>query len=178
MRNRFLAVVLACFAGFVVNVAAEELKLDPHLEPLRPLLGKSWRGEFAKSKPDHPTVDVSRWERALNGKAVRSLHSINDGVYGGETIFMWDDATQAVSYNYFTTEGFTTKGTLTVKDGKIVTSEKVTGNADGVTEVRSTAEFLPDGGFHVKAEYLVKGEWKFGHEVTYHESSTATVNFK
>jgi hypothetical protein len=67
---------------------------------------------------------------------------------------------------------------MTVKDGKLVTNEKVTGDADGVTEVRATSEFLPDGGFHVKAEYCVKGEWKLGHEATYREAPAATVNFK
>jgi hypothetical protein len=91
---------------------------------------------------------------------------------------MWDDSNQTISYNYFTTAGFTTHGTLKVKEGKLITSEKVTGDADGVTEVRGTTDFLPEGGFHVKAEYCVKGEWKFGHEATYREAPMATVNFK
>jgi len=34
-------------------------------------------------------VDVARWERALNGKAVRILHH-QSRVYGGESIVMWD----------------------------------------------------------------------------------------
>jgi hypothetical protein len=32
--------------------------------------------------------------------------------------------------------------------------EDVKGSANGVTEVRATSELLPDGKFHVKAEYL------------------------
>lgn len=60
--------------------------LEPNLEPLRPLLGKTWRGEFAASTPEKPVVDIMYWERALNGAAVRVLHSINHGEYGGETI--------------------------------------------------------------------------------------------
>jgi hypothetical protein len=179
MRTKFLIAIAACSACLALNHArADELKLDPHLEPLRPLLGKTWRGEFVNSKPDKPIVDVSRWERALNGKAVRMLHSINDGVYGGETIFRWDDAGQSVSYHYFTTEGFMTQGTMAFKDGKLITNEKVTGDADGVTEVRGTSEFLADGAFHVKTEYFVKGEWKPGHEATYREAPAASVNFK
>jgi len=179
MRIKSLIALAACSACLVLNRArADEPKLDPHLEPLRPLLGKTWRGEFVNSKPDKPVVDVSRWERALNGKAVRMLHSINDGAYGGETIFTWDEASQTISYHYFTTEGFTTQGTMALKDGKLVTNEKVTGDADGVTEVRGATEFLPDGAFHVKSEYCVKGEWKPGHEATYREAPTASVNFK
>ena len=76
--------------------AADQPSLSPQLEPLRPLLEKTWKGEFKNSKPDQPVVDGMRWERALNGKAVRVLHSVNEGSYGGETIFMWDGKKQEV----------------------------------------------------------------------------------
>ena len=168
----FLAVGLAVYADTAPS-------LDPHLEPLRPLLDKTWKGTFKNSKPDQPTVDVARWERALNGKAVRLLHSINEGAYGGETIFVWDEKKQVVSYYYFTTASYMTIGTLTMKDGKFITSESVSGSAGNVTEVRSTCELEPDGGFHVKSEYMGKdSNWSLGHEVTYRESPDAKVIFK
>jgi len=179
MRTTKNIVVLLCSAGAVLRVAAADaLPLDPHLEPLRPLLGKTWRGEFKNSTPEKPVVDVSHWERVLNGKAVRVMHSINEGAYGGETIFTWDAKNQSVIYHYFTTAGFMTRGTMTFKDGKNVALEQVTGDAGGVMEVRSTSEILSDGSFHVKAEHLTKGEWLPGHEVTYHEAPEAKVIFK
>ena len=145
---------------------------------LRPLLDKTWTGAFVGSKPEKPIVDVQKWERALNGHAVRVLHSINDGVYGGETIFVWDEQKKTIAYYYFATEGFMTSGTLEAKDGKFITHEDVKGDADGVTEVRATSEFLSDGKFHVKAEYLKNGNWGLGHEVTYQETPDAKVIFK
>ena len=158
--------------------AAEKPTLNSHLELLRPLLGKTWKGVFANSKPEKPTVDVAKWERALNGQAVRSLHSINQGIYGGETLFIWDNKRQVVAYYYFTTEGYMTTGTLELKDGKMITREEVKGEAGGVTEVRATSEIQPDGKFHVKAEYLKNGEWSLGHEVTYQEDASSEVVFK
>ena len=177
--RRILAITFAsCFFASTSLVQAEgDPSLDSHLEPLRPLLGKTWKGAFKDSKPDKPTVDVSRWERILNGKAVRVMHSINEGVYGGETIFVWDEKNKTVAYYYFTTAGFMTTGTATFKDAKVVTRETVSGSADGVTEVRATCEILPDA-FHVKSEYLKNGEWTPGHEVTYHEDASAVVKFK
>jgi len=80
------------------------------LEPLRPLLEKTWKGAFKDSKPDMPTVDVMRWTRILNGKAIRVLHSINDGVLCGETIIFGTRKLRSVSYNYFTTAGFALAG--------------------------------------------------------------------
>jgi hypothetical protein len=130
--------------GFSMLGAESESTLNPHLEVLRPLVGKTWKGTFNDSKPEKPTIDVARWERALNGQAVRLLHSINQGMYGGETLFVWNQKTQQVEYFYFTTAGYMTTGTMTAKDGRIDTREKVEGDAGGVTEVRGTSEILPE----------------------------------
>ena len=152
--------------------------LAPQLEPLRPFLDTTFRGEFENSKPEKPMVDVSRWERALNGRAVRVMHSVNDGAYGGETIFMWDETKKVVTYHYFTTAGFMTVGSLSFKDNKLITHESVTGSAGGITEVRGTSELLPTGALHVKTEYLKDGEWQPGREVTYKPDPDAKVVFK
>lgn len=171
-----IAFLAVNFVG--TSFGADQPVLDSHLEPLRPLLDKTWKGQFKDSKPDHPIVDVARWERALNGQAVRVLHSINDGVYGGEILMMWDEGKQQLVYHYYTTAGFTTVGTMRLENRKFVTHEIVTGNKDGTTEVRGTTELSPDGTFHVRSEYLKNGTWVPGHEVTYREDSSAKVVFR
>lgn len=173
-----LSILVFCVSAATYLSDADLPSLAPQLEPLRPFLGKTWRGEFANSSPEKPIVDVSRWERALNGKAVRVLHSVNDGMYGGETIFLWDEKKNSVTYHYFTTAGFMTVGSMSFKDGKLITHELVTGSAGGVTEVRSISELSPSGAFHVKTEQLKDGEWQPGHEVTYNQAPDAKVVFK
>src|SRR5438105_11229961 len=153
MKSKLL-LSLFCVGGSLAAIAAEELPLNAHLEPLRPLLEKTWKGTFKDSKSAKPTVDVQKWERTLNGQAIRLLHSINDGAYGGETLLIWDDERKVICFYYFTTEGYMTTGTLATRDGKFITHEDVKGNAGGVTEVRATSELLPNGKFHIKAEYL------------------------
>ena len=178
--SRFLIALVATVSLASKVAAADSFVVDPHLEPLRPLLEKTWK-QVSEAKPgstNKPAIDVARWERALNGKAVRILHSINDGVYGGESIIMWDDAKQAVTYHYYTTATFTTKGTMTFKGGKIITHEIVSGNAGGITEVRGEFEIRSDGTYHVKAEHLKDGKWSPGREATYREDATAKVAFK
>jgi len=176
--STFFAVAAASSLLTAKTVLAETASLDPHLEPLRPFLEKTWKGTFANSKPEKPVVDVQRWERALNGKAVRLLHSINSGAYGGETIFRWDEKKKSVVYYYFTTENYMTTGSMNFENGRIITHEEVKGDPDGVTEVRGTSELLPSGKFHVKTEYLKKAEWAPGHEVTYEVDASAAVVFK
>ena len=114
--------------------------MNPRFEPLRPLLGKTWKGVFPGSTAAKPVVDVSRFELALNGQAVRILHSINGGDYGGESLIVWDKAKDSLVFYYFTTAGFYTTGTLKAEAGGFVAHEPVTGDADGITEVKSTSQ--------------------------------------
>ncbi len=169
----FLTVVLV-WSG----IGFSQQKLSDKFEPLRPLIGKTWRGTFTSSTEEKPMEDVSRWERTLNGQAIRVMHSINDGVYGGETIIYWDKEKQDLVYYYFTTAGFYTNGTMTIKDSTFISHEYVTGNEEGITEVKSTSKLLPDGRLHATSQYLKKGEWVKGHEVYYKEEPTAEVVFK
>lgn len=157
---------------------ADSSWLDPHLEPLRPFLDKTWKGVFKNSKPDRPIADVMRWERALNGKGVRILHSVNDGAYGGESIIMWDQQKQQVAFHYFTTAGFRTVGTMKFKDGKVLTHEVVSGSSNTVSEIRATFERLPDGAIQVQTEQLKSGEWQPGRETKYQEAPDAKVIFR
>mgnify|MGYP001205215261 CR=1 FL=1 len=175
---RYLSVLAFCVSATIRLSGADQPSLDPQLEPLRPLLDKTWKGPFKNSTPEKPIVDVMRWERALNGKAVRVLHSVNDGIYGGETIFMWDEKKQVVTYHYFTTAGFMTVGSMSLKEGKLMTHEVVTGSTGDVREVRGISELLPSGAFRVKTEHLKDGEWQPGREVTYTQDPGAKVVFK
>ena len=170
--------LLSILVTLQYSTAAEPGALDEKLERLRPFIGKTWRGEFSNSTPEKPTIDISRWERVLNGKAVRITHSINDGIYGGESIVRWDPEKKQITYFYFSTAGFYTTGTMTVSDRKIIATEKVTGNASGTTDVRSTYELRPDGSLHSKAEYLKDGVVTGTRQVLYKEAPEAELRFK
>ena len=154
------------------------LQLAKPLEPLQRFIGKTWKGRFASSTPEKPTHDVMKWERALNGQAIRILHSINDGDYGGETMIMWNARTERLEFHYFTTAGFFTQGTIALEQDKIITHEQVTGSKNGVTEVKGTTEILTNGRLHTKSSYLKNGQWVDGHEVFYEESPGSEVRFK
>ena len=156
----------------------ESSKINEHLKPLLPFIGKTWKGEFPGSATDKPVFDVQHWELILNGQAIRIMHSVSDGVYGGETIVMWDKEKKQLIDFYFTTAGFYTQGTFSFNDNKWVGHEYVAGNKDGITEVKSSGEILPDGRFHSKSQYLKNGQWVDGHEFYYVEDPSAKVVFK
>ena len=174
----FAWLIGVAFACIPVLAADDPTDLSEHLKVFQPLVGKTYRGEFAVSTPEKPLHDVSRWERAMNGQAVRVLHSVNDGVYGGETIIMWDAKQQKIAYWYFTTAGFYTQGTMDVQGTTWSSLEKVTGETQGITEVKATSELSDDGKLHVRSQYLRNGKWEQGHEIHYAEAPDANVVFK
>ena len=150
---------------------------NPRFEPLKPLL-KTWRGALPGAPGDKPKADVQRWELALNGQAVRVLHSINDGEYGGESLIVWDEEKKGLVFYYFTTAGFYTTGTVATEGGAFVTVETVKGSADGITEVKGVTRLLPDGRLQVKTQYLKNGVWTDGRDMHYVEAPGAEVRFK
>jgi len=175
-RNRLAQICIGLLA-FSLSAQAQE-QLNEHLQPLMPFIGKIWKGAFTESTPEKPMYDISQWERVLNGQGIRILHSVNDGEYGGETIIYWDARKESLVFFYFTTAGFYTSGAMTVEGNKLVSTEQVTGNQNGITEVRSTGEILPDGRMHSKAEYLQNGTWIAGHEIYYVQNTASRVIFK
>ena len=80
-------------------------------------------------------------------------------MYGGETIIMWDPQKKSMVFFYFTTAGFFTQGTMKFENGKFISHEYVTGNKQGITEVKAIGEKLPDGRMSSKSQYLKEGKW-------------------
>ena len=145
------------FAGPATPVITEHGSLAPELEPFRPFIGKTYRGEYKDSKSDQVAVDISQWERALNGQAVRILHSMDEGKYGGETILFYDQKQKKIRFYYFTTAGFYTEGEAEFDGTTFISREKVTGNANGITDVVFRARFDAQGTLATESEYL-KGD--------------------
>lgn len=162
----------------LLSVAAAEPTLHEKLEPLRPLLGKTFKGELKNSTAERPLINVMRFERALNGQGVRIVHSLNDGVYAGESMLVWDEGRESIVYGYFTTADFYTTGTMKTEKGKLVTHEKVGGKVGTVTEVKAVFTLNEDGTLHFKSEHMKNGSWEAGPEISYKRDDAAKVVFK
>ena len=175
MRRPLAATLFVVLAG---AAGADAADLNPHLAPLAPLLGKTFRGTVSPPGAARPAVDVQRFELALNGQAVRNRHSVDDGAYGGETFIVWEEERQSLVSYYFTTAGFYTVGTMALQDGVLVSHEVVKGAAGGITEVKAESRILPDGRLQVKTRYLKDGQWVDGRETFYVEDPQAVVRFR
>lgn len=176
MKNIFeLGLNAALFILLAVNLNFAQDDAADHFAAFKPLIGKTWKGIVDNRNPDKPVYDISKFELALSGQAVRNLHSVNNGDYGGETIIYWDKVQKNLVYYYFTTAGFYTHGTFTSEGGKIISHEFVEGNEQGITEVKGISEITPEGKLSVKTLYFKDGKWIDGRNSVYEETNEPVI---
>jgi hypothetical protein len=174
MKTLCLIVALFSFAS-----AAAEPVLQAELEVFRPFLDSHWEGDLTEPGKDKKMIDRSIWSRALNGQAIKTVHSINDGEYGGETMIFWDQKQKKIAYYYFTTAGFYTHGTMTYNAAtqSIEALENVENNKQGITQVRSSSVLDEKGMLKVSSEYLQNEKWVKGHSALYKRVPKTEVKF-
>lgn len=172
MKQLFMLFLIPFF-GFT-----QQQKVIEQLQSFEPFIGKTYKGEFSSSTPENPMFDIQSWERILNGKGIKTIHSVNNGDYGGESIIMWDSEEKTIKCWYFTTAGFTTVSNIIATENGFEFTEIVTGNQNGITEVKGTTTLLKGGRLKTSSKYLKDGEWIFGHEITYQEIEQGNVIFK
>lgn len=169
---RVLVVTVVAALLATASVGADEAApTDDPFAPFEPFVGRTWK---ALVNPERQLWDVARWERALADTAVRIVHSVGDGQYGGETLVVWDAERETLAYFYFTTAGFFTRGTMRFEEGRLSSREVVTGGG-GVSEVEATQEVLPDGRLRVVTRMLRDGVWEDRGEVLYSEAPEARL---
>jgi hypothetical protein len=159
-------------------VASSQQTLAPELAVFAPFLGIVWQADMGKQH-GKPQIDRAFWQRTLNGQAIKTIHSVNDGEYGGETIIFWDKKSKSLAYYYFTTAGFYTHGTMSydAKTKVLTAEEQVENHADGITAVRSKSVFTTKS-LSVASEYLQHGKWIPGHAAIYYPTKEGQVRFQ
>ena len=178
LRKILNIILLAAILVYGISFGEENKTLSSHLKPFDTYIGKTFKGKFPTSTSSHPMLDVLHWERALNGNAVRIVHSVNNGEYGGETIIMWDPKAGRLSSWYFTTGGNYTQSTIDIEKDSLIFIEDVSGNNNGITKVKTIIQTLYGGKLQSRSKFLMNDVWVNGHEVIYQEEPNAQVIFK
>ena len=162
-------VLLTLLLVFIIPAHAEDTN-NEKLTVFTPFIG-TWKAEFADG-----THDVSHIDWILGGKAIRIMHSINEGDYGGEALVHWNTDKQVISYRYVTTASFYTEGKIMPNEDGFDAHETVFGNMGGITETRAGYTINGDE-FHVWSQFLKNGEWTEKTQATYTRAPDAEVKF-
>ncbi len=160
-------------------IHAGQQSFNKHLAKFEDYLG-GWTANFSVEKGQPSVTDVTLFEKVLNGKGLKTTHSINDGMYGGESIIYWNNKSNRLEFYYFTTADFFTSGWMEFIDkNTFVAYENVTGESStsqGITQVKSTSTLNGDS-MTVATSYLKNGEWTKEEGRTY-TRTTKDVVFK
>lgn len=167
MKRRYILMLYLTLIGPAFGQEAPGEKLAV----FTPFIG-TWKAEFADG-----SHDVSNYEWILGGKAVRIMHSISEGAYGGEALIHWNTEKEAITYRYVTTASFYTDGTITPTENGFDAHEIVHGNMGGISETRA-GYTMKDGEIHVWSQFLKDGEWAEKTTATYVAAPGLEVRFK
>ena len=165
--NRFLYILLPIllFSG------QKKLKLflSEHLIAMKPFIGNTYKGNFINSTKENPMIDILSFERALNGNAVKVIHSVNKGEFGGETMVMWNPEKEGLQSWYFTSAGSLTIQNVQIKKDTFISIENVERNQNGITKVKTIIEVLHGNQIKKRTKYLMNNLWKDGSETIYNK---------
>ena len=165
--KRFLYFLLTAF--IVLAQTKSEPPLSDHLIEMLPFIGSTYKGDFINSTKENPMFDVLSFERALNGNAVKVIHSVNNGEFVGETMVMWNPEKGGVQSWYFTSAGSLTIQNVQIKKDTFISIEDVAGNQNGITKVKTIIEVLHGNQIQKRTKYLMNNLWKDGSEIIYNK---------
>ena len=154
---------------FLLGQTKSKTPLSDHLTGLKPFIGNTYKGDFINSTIENPMIDVLSFERALNGNAVKVIHSVNNGEFGGETMVMWNAEKEGLQSWYFTSAGSLTIQNVQIKKDTFISIEDVSGNQNGITKVKTIIEVLHGSQIKKRTKYLMNNLWKDGSEIIYKE---------
>lgn len=141
--------------------------------PFLPLIGKTWRGTNVTQEG---VEDVMRWDWAVGGHAVRIVHAVNGGVYGGETLIFPDKDSGQLIFHYFTTGGFHTTGVIRPTGPGAMEIDETVHGADGVEVLKSRATLGPDEVYRTRSLVERDGEWVEFGGFDYRQDAAARIS--
>ena len=165
--KRFLYFLLT--ALIVLTQTKSEPPLSDHLIEMKPFIGNTYKGDFLNSTKENPMFDVLSFERALNGNAIKVIHSVNNGEFGGETMVMWNPEKGGLQSWYFNSAGSLTIQNVQIKKNTFISIENVERNQNGITKVKTIIEVLHEDQIKKRTKYLMNNLWKDGSEIIYNK---------
>jgi hypothetical protein len=163
MMFQWTAAAAILVAGIAMPAPAEA-PAAPY-QPLAFLVGHCWKGTF----PDGKATDQHCFSWIYGGKFVRDEHVVHRGAGHpdglGESIYVWDAASQQLQYLYIESAGGFSRGTVS-GEGDALVFPPASYLEKGETQTYRS-RWQPAGGdaYDVVTEFQVKDRWVPGFKV-------------
>ncbi len=158
---------------FIFSLSGRTVEPIPQLKALSPFIG-TWTSQSGSVDGSSSFTDVSKWEWAFGGTALRITHSVNSGNYVGESMIIWDAHDQQIIYRYVNNAGFYTDGVITERSAtSILVHEFIRGmTEEGATETRAGYS-LKNGDLYSWTQFKTHDIWGEKSEVVYKKTPNA-----
>src|SRR5579862_8164868 len=145
-------------AAALLALALPAATPDAGLAPLAFLAGHCWRGTFHDGK----TTDEHCFSWIYHGKFMRDRHVVRtpgapDGF--GESIYLWDAATQQLQYLYIESGGGFSRGSVTAEGTTLVFPQSTYSEGGKTQTIRSRWTRAGGDGYDVSPEFQGKDGW-------------------
>lgn len=149
--------------------------VHPALGVFAPFLGNAYRG-VSISPEFEATDDLIYWRAALGGQAVRAVHALADGSYGGESLY-YADQSGGIRWIYVSNSGFHTTGRVAPQGDGGWTSTGAFSSNMALAQVVQVATPTPDG-FVVSSTLVGRnGDRQAGPSFSFTKDNTLSVVF-
>ena len=151
--------------------------LSEKIQGFEVFIGKYFKGETFNSTKTKLISEVIHFKRILNGQAIRIVHSINEGEFGGESIITWNQENNILESVYFSTGGNIKHSMVTLKENTITLVEDVSKNQNSIKKVKTTYYLNSYGQLKKETKYYINNMWIFSHNSNYTESKSSEIIF-
>lgn len=151
------------------NQIRNNIRLFDDLKNFKKFVGKTFIGNIENKNNDSIGHEIIKWELALKGDAIKIYQHINENELVGESIIMFDQATNQFSCWYFSSGGVSKKSKVIVNGEQIILIEDVSKNNNSITKIRTKYEFIKSDSYIKNTQFLINNVWTKGLEINYKE---------
>ena len=162
-RHIFIMILLVVAS---VSLPLRADGLQEKLAFLEPLLGRPWQGELTHPDGRRTFPITQAYEALWEGKVVHYTRSIPDFPFFLEGYIYWDANEQKVCLMNINSRGNSGRGIVTLDDGKITVSGRMTMNGK-TYDYRNTFEVSVDGKLIDRWFQNMTGSWQPGHVIEF-----------
>lgn len=173
MKTLFRNLLTTIFILAIVCIASNAQSLQERLNPLKPFLGRTWKGDLKAPNGELISVSVRNFESIADGKVIKIIKKSEGKSDWGEGCFYWNDIEKKIAYFFIEGAGVFQTGFVKVENNAITIEGTMTWPTQMNPQVKqsyefkNTFEFTSDGKMIDKWFMNAFGPWQPGHVIEF-----------
>jgi len=171
--------VIAALTTSPTEGSSDPVSIDPHLQFLRPLLGKTWRGELRSPDGARASTEIREFIPLDGGRVIRMTKINRELGSHGEGFLYWDDVRRVVGYFFIEDSGVFLTGEASGDERRVTLEGTMTWPSPPPRpdlkqsyDFRDTFEPLSETAMRDSWFHDAFGPWRPGHVIEFRSESS------